>query len=177
MPLIAVVWCVVINHGAITCNRIDFLLLATQILAERNVLRFRAHGGSMYPFVRDGDVLQVEPVRLSSVRVGDVVLFQDAEDRLTVHRVIGMSRDGKGAALVTKGDSRYRPDWPVYAEQILGRLTSVSREGKTLYMSGGWRAVANRLWACLSPFSAQFHRLPTVARHAALKLLERAQGF
>lgn len=165
------------KHGAITCNRIDFLLLATQILAERNVLRFRAHGGSMYPFVRDGDVLQVEPVRLSSVRVGDVVLFQDAEDRLTVHRVIGIRRDRNRVALVTKGDSSCRPDSPVYPEQILGRLTSVSREGKTLYMSGGWRAVANRLWAWLSPFSAQLHRLPRVVGYAALKALDRAQGF
>ena len=81
------------NQGIANCKRADFLPLAAEILAEGRALRFKARGGSMYPFVRDGDVVHVKPVEGSAVGVGDVVLCRYGENRLVAHRVIGVSRE------------------------------------------------------------------------------------
>ena len=41
------------------CKRTDFIELSKEVLDKGGCLRFRAGGGSMHPFVRDGDFLVV----------------------------------------------------------------------------------------------------------------------
>lgn len=42
----------------------------------------------MYPFIKDGDVITVSPLRARGLRVGEVAAFRSGEDRLVIHRVI-----------------------------------------------------------------------------------------
>jgi hypothetical protein len=48
----------------------DFGALAAAILGTGGGLRFRARGGSMSPFIRHGDLLEVRPVDFSALRRG-----------------------------------------------------------------------------------------------------------
>ena len=43
-----------------------------EILGRGENMRFRASGGSMMPFLRDGDIVEIAPLR--KVDYGDVVL-------------------------------------------------------------------------------------------------------
>ena len=137
-------------------------------------MRFRAHGGSMYPFVRDGDVVEVKPVQAWAVGLGDVVLCGYGDDRLVVHRVIDVSKDNGRVALVIKGDSARQADKPVCLDQVLGQVIAIERGGRKLPLDGGLRRLANRLWARLSPFSPQLYRLPRRARYVARKVVDHA---
>ena len=128
----------------------------------------------MYPFIRDGDVVEVKPVEASEVGLGDVVLCRYGRDRLMVHRVIGVNRQNGHSVLALKGDSARHRDRPVYPEQVLGQLIAIQRGGRRLPLDGGLRGPANRLWAKLSPFSAQLHGLPRIIRYAARKVANHA---
>ncbi|MGB3905130.1 MAG: signal peptidase I [Anaerolineae bacterium] len=162
------------NREVIRCRGPHFFQLATGILAGGNVLRFRAHGGSMYPFVRDGDVVEVKPVQASAVGLGDVVLCGYGEDRLVVHRVIRVNRENGRVVLAIKGDSARHPDRPIYPEQVLGQVIAIERGGRKLPLDGGLRRLTNRLWAWLSPLSPQLYRLPRMTRYVARKIVDHA---
>ena len=128
----------------------------------------------MYPFIRDGDVVEVKPVQASAVRLGDVVLCRCGEDRLVVHRVIGLSRENGQVALAIKGDSAPHPDRPIYPEQVLGQVIAIERGGRKLPLDGGLRRLTNRLWAKVSLLSPQLYRLPRMTRYVARKIVDHA---
>ena len=96
--------------------------------------RGRSMGGTFRP----GDCLIVAPVSLADVRPGDVVVYRgpnhqgDAEE--FVHRVVATAPGG----LVAHGDNNPCPDIPlVTADNLLGRVTHVTRGGKTQPVHGG----------------------------------------
>jgi len=94
-----------------------------QGLKQGWVMRFRPQGGSMIPFLRQGDTVSICPGK--SCRPGDIILWQ-AGDALVLHRVVVK----KNGWLITKGDSLGRLDSPVPQEQILGRAVARERDGR-----------------------------------------------
>ncbi len=82
-------------------------------------MRFRVTGCSMWPAIRGGDVLELEPCTQPSP--GDVVLCL-TRGEFVVHRCLGRE-DGK---LVTQGDALQFPDGPLLPSAVLGKV--VSRE-------------------------------------------------
>jgi hypothetical protein len=95
------------------------LPLATDIiidlLSRGHAVQFRAHGDSMHPLIRSGDLLHVEPNR--DAKVGDVVLTL-ADRGLTAHRVIARNGD----LLITRGDNAPSDDSPIDISRVLGRV-------------------------------------------------------
>ena len=83
-------------------------------------LAFTVRGHSMEPAIRDGHVVQVEPVPASEIRVGDVVVFWTGTGYV-VHRV----REIRRGRLWTKGDANARRDtfW-VMPDKVVGRVIS-----------------------------------------------------
>ncbi len=110
------------------------LLDLMRAVLDRGVpFRFRARGGSMSPFVRDGDVVTVEPAA-APVRTGDIVAFVDpASRRLRVHRVAAT----RGDAFLLKGDNVEVPDGMVQRDGILGRVVRVERDGSPVRLGTG----------------------------------------
>ena len=53
----------------------------------------------MLPFIRPGDLLTVRPLEGQGPRVGDVILYQVAGQRLIAHRVIGVKGMGFTSAM------------------------------------------------------------------------------
>lgn len=95
------------------------------------MVRFTATGASMAPAIRAGDVLRVEPVAPTAVRLGDVVLYASLRG-LTAHRVVEAS-DSAGM-LRCRGDARGSELESVRTQEVLGRVTGVEA-GET------WRAL------------------------------------
>ena len=85
-------------------------------------MRFCPQGGSMVPFLRQGDIVSICPEE--SCRIGDIV-FCEVADNLLLHRVVAK----KGKWIITKGDSLGHCDVPVRRRQILGRAVLRKRGG------------------------------------------------
>ena len=119
--------------------------LAADILGQGSYLRFRAHGNSMAPFIRNGDIVLVEPKKASELHIGDIVFYRRAGGRHVAHRLIGKSGNDGSLVLITRGDNMRHLDASVFPEQVLGKVIRIEGQGRYLCIGGrvGW--VLNRL--------------------------------
>ena len=117
--------------------------LASELLGRGVPLRIKARGGSMIPFILDGDVVLVGPPGNSGILVGDVICYEKSPGTLFLHRVI--KRDGE--RFVTKGDALAFTE-VVFPGQVLGRVVSIERRGRVRRLDAArWR---NRVIAFFS---------------------------
>jgi hypothetical protein len=85
----------------------------------------------MWPTLRPGDQVTVEPATADDLRPGDWVLLQRHEG-LFLHRLLGFTKRG---ALLTKGDGHRAPDAPWPPQALRGRAVALSRQGRTILIS------------------------------------------
>ena len=101
--------------------------VCVELLLGGTAVRFRATGSSMWPTIRDGDVITVAPARPDDVAVGDVVLYR-APRGLTAHRVMKRLID-LPLAFRVRGDAPGSQDDTVAAGEILGTVGTIERDG------------------------------------------------
>ena len=123
------------------------LELLRGLLAEGFDVELRVTGSSMAPFIVGGDLVTVSPCKMSPrasvpIKIGDIVAFV-AGGRLVIHRLVARS----GGRLVARGDAAGRPDEPVEADDVLGTVTRILRDGRPRRRGLG---PARRLLAALS---------------------------
>ena len=96
-------------------------------------------GGSMYPTLRDRELLLLEPLCAGAPVRGDIVVFRSPRTGvLVVHRVLALLPAG----LLTRGDNNDREDAaPVAAERVSARVAAVCRSGRFRWCPGGWLGV------------------------------------
>ena len=116
--------------------------LVEELTARGASARFVARGGSMSPWIRDGDVVTVTPVTpggpAAPLRPGDVAAFRrPGSGSLTVHRLVRRSSGG----WIARGDRLAGEDGLVPDGDILGTVTKVERRGSEAYLPGGPAAV------------------------------------
>ena len=112
--------------------------LAADSLRSSGALRLQVTGWSMLPAVWPGDTLTVERANFNTVSEGDIVLFV-RESRLFVHRVTASSRRDGSWQLVTKGDAMPSPDAPISEAELLGRVSRIVRNGRSIEPSRSLR--------------------------------------
>ncbi len=155
----------------------DFVELAADILSKGDMLRFRAHGGSMYPFIKNGDIIKVKPMEASAIRVGDVIFYRSVRGRLFAHRVIKVDAQHGRVALVTKGDSVSSADPLVHPKQVLGQVVAIRRGERTIKLDRGVYRFINVLWARLSLYSPWFYPIFGRAKRGACKIADISRDF
>lgn len=134
---------------SIPCTSAAFAELSAAILGAGSGLRFRAHGDSMAPLLRDGDMLRVDPVEPGSVRVGDVILCCGEPGRILVHRVVRRMAGPDGYLFEIQGDGAARPDGAIPAERVYGRVVAIDRSGGRIRLdSWGQRRLGWALAQC-----------------------------
>jgi hypothetical protein len=145
--------------GKVKLNHSEFTQLSSEILDEGKILRFTAHGSSMAPFIRDGDILTVEPVDHTLLRVGKIVFYRTEGDSLIAHRIVGIQEDSEGILLKVRGDVSPGSEDVITLDKILGLIVSVARRGKEIRMSEGtWQSLGS-LWVYLYPFPFIAYRI------------------
>jgi signal peptidase I len=102
--------------------------LTTELLKQGTTVHFRPSGRSMYPSICEGELITVEPVRASDVKLEDIVLYQ-SERGLIAHRVVEIA---SSRLFQLRGDASLSCDEPVEAQQILGRVVGVKRNGRSI---------------------------------------------
>jgi signal peptidase I len=131
------------ESGVVLCGPQDFEDLSSEVLDSGKRLRFRAKGGSMHPFVRNGDLLLVEPVDGSAVKLGEVAFYRTENGGIAAHRVVGRHRSDGREFLATKGDAVRGTSHAVPCSEVLGRVVAIERQGAEVRLDGGRaRAVA-----------------------------------
>jgi len=100
------------------------------LLSGREVC-LTVRGGSMWPFVRDGDVLIIQPAVMDDLSVGDIVLTSCASG-VICHRVFEL----KDGTVRTKGDALVGLDPVVDSEGLLGRAVARKAGGRMRPLTG-----------------------------------------
>ena len=132
-------------------------------ISDRGSACLRALGGSMFPWIRPGDLLFVRKCEFDAASPGDVILFARG-GRFFVHRVLRrvLPSDAQShveaSALITKGDALDGEDLPVSAHQFLGRVIRIHRHRRHIDLQSLSRTLLARVLARLSPNSALFYR-------------------
>lgn len=93
-------------------------------------------GPSMYPTLKPGDGLKLEPYKNDSeVKIGDVISYPyPGRPHDVVHRIIKLKADG----VITRGDNNNKIDPYVVAyDDIIGKVTAVKRKSRFIAIIGG----------------------------------------
>ncbi len=129
-------------------KREDFASIAQEVLGRGRILKFKAKGGSMSPFIRNGDVVEVVPVK-GKMNLGDIILYHSSYGNPVVHRVIQRNKE----SIITKGDSVPNSDQPIFSKQVLGRVVAIEKNGWCIRLDRPMGRLLNILLATISPFS------------------------
>ncbi|MEA2162303.1 MAG: hypothetical protein QOK37_430 [Thermoanaerobaculia bacterium] len=70
----------------------------------------------MHPAIRDGELVDIVPCDVSTLRRGDIVLAAMTRG-LTLHRIVRISPD----SIITRGDNASGDDGSITSASILGR--------------------------------------------------------
>jgi len=92
-------------------------------------------GNSMFPTLREGDILKISPYKDRDIRVGDVVVFNSPYWKIPiVHRVVSFDKKG----IRTKGDNKIPiDDCILQPNKIIGRVVSAQRGKKEVKILDG----------------------------------------
>ena len=112
--------------------------LAGEVLRSSGTLRLQVLGWSMLPSVWPGDTLVIERADSNAVSEGDIVLF-GRNRRLFAHRVVAKPGRSGDSQVVTRGDAMPGPDSPVSADELLGKVSGILRNGKRIEPSRSLR--------------------------------------
>ncbi len=122
---------------SVTCAPSEFDVLVNELIGRGHGFRLSVSGSSMFPSIRDGDIVVVEPCDSRDLRLGDIVFYRRPRGH-TAHRLVGRC-DG-GANLITRGDALAPCDPVLSRSQVVGRVVVVER-GDRSYRAGTlcWR--------------------------------------
>lgn len=88
----------------------------------------------MNPFIKDGDVVTIKPIGKTKPRIGKVIAFiHPNTKRAILHRIVKK----KGGHYITKGDNTLEKDGQIPAQSILGLVSRVERNKKSVRLGLG----------------------------------------
>jgi signal peptidase I len=138
-------------------DSLNFESLARDILSSGNTLRFRARGGSMRPLIRDGEILEVAPIKNGELHLGDIVLFSDPTRNLMAHRLIHRFHHDGHSMLVLQGDANFTEDRPVSERLVIGRIIAVIRDRSSFAFSGPIHRVVGWIMILFAPLMKRIY--------------------
>jgi len=100
------------------------------LLSEGKTIRIKAHGYSMYPSIKPGSLILIEPLNIKGMpRPGEVIAVK-REAGLIVHRLSGIIKQNGVTLYIGRGDSNAYPDKPVKIDKIAGRVVRSEGTGE-----------------------------------------------
>jgi hypothetical protein len=96
----------------------------------------------MHPAIKEGETVTVAPLSSFDIKRGDILLYI-AGKKVIAHRVVSIKREKNDFAthskalngkhiFILRGDASLTCDDPVEAHQILGKVVSVERRGRSI---------------------------------------------
>ena len=132
----------------------ESVVLLKNVIEKKGYVHFPSEGFSMYPCIRQNDLCTFEKAPV--LKKGDIGLFHTKSGKLIAHRLIKTRYKNEQLHYIFKGDTNLCCDEPVTREQVIGKLTAISRKKqKKVYMA----APFDYIWCWLMlffPFSSRF---------------------
>jgi signal peptidase I len=100
------------------------------LLAEGKTIRIKAQGYSMYPAIKPGSLILIEPLRQKGKPVPGEIVAIKREKGLVVHRVMKRVIKNGITYYLTRGDSNAKKDNPVTIDKIVGRIVKSEPTGE-----------------------------------------------
>lgn len=101
-------------------------------------------GSSMYPTLKEPEVIKLKPYEDGKIRVGDVIFFlPPGKDKSVIHRVIKITNKG----IKTRGDNNsLDDDYFLQMKDIKGQVISVIKNDKERKIYGGFIGIIIGKW-------------------------------
>lgn len=129
------------------------LLSSIEALRQGRRASLKAFGGSMYPFIRNGECITIEPAMASEIRYGDIVLYRDPDGKVLIHRIVNIKNKDGERHLMTKGDAAGTSDGFIDPKGVLGRVVEIKKDAFSFSMDSGIARPVNILYTKLLPLS------------------------
>jgi signal peptidase I len=104
--------------------------MSIKLLAEGKTIRIKAHGYSMYPSIKPGSLILIEPLREKGKPVPGEILAIKRESGMVVHRMIKTVFKNNTTFYITRGDSNAYADNPMTIDKIAGRVIKSEPTGE-----------------------------------------------
>ena len=117
-------------------NQIIIKNIGFSLLAEGTTIRVRTDGYSMYPFIKPGAIILIEPLKEESVPVPGEIIAWKRESGFVVHRLVRIVKSENEVRYITRGDSCSFEDQSVSKEQIAGKVVRIETGSGKIKASG-----------------------------------------
>jgi signal peptidase I len=125
-----------LKMNKVSDNHIIVKNIGFSLLAEGTTIRVKTDGYSMYPFIKPGAIILIEPPKDESVPVPGEIIAWKRESGFVVHRLVRIVKSGNEIMYITRGDSCSFEDQPVSKEQIAGKVVSIETAAGKIKASG-----------------------------------------
>jgi hypothetical protein len=125
-----------------------------KLFVDKKMVTFTALGTCMYPCIRQGDIIYIQPKNVGEIQVGEVTVYR-RNNRLFSHRAIAKGIDEDRAYVITRPDTaKYGDDGPTFNGDILGVVAQLERRGKKLKPIKRHYNLIEKIWLglCLKCF-------------------------
>jgi len=100
------------------------------LLSEGKTIRIKAHGYSMYPCIKPGSLILIEPLNVRGLpREGEIIAIK-RENGLIVHRLFKIINKSGSVSYIARGDSNAYTDNPLKIDKIAGRIVRAETTGE-----------------------------------------------
>lgn len=107
----------------------NILPLSRKLLDNNYTVEIKAYGTSMYPFLKEGDILKIEKIPMAALLPSDVIVFE-RNDKWIAHRFISSTKKEGKIIIKAQGDSCLKYDEDVTDLNYIGKVTSRKRGSK-----------------------------------------------
>jgi signal peptidase I len=104
--------------------------ISLSLLAEGKTIRIKAHGYSMYPCIKPGSLVLIEPLKIKGMPVPGEIIAIRRENGLIVHRLSKIINKNGVTSYIARGDSNATADNPVKIDKIIGRIVRAETTGE-----------------------------------------------
>ena len=116
----------------------------SEVISSGKSIKLTVTGNSMFPlFTHERDTVEI---RKSPVyRKYDIILYTRSSGELVLHRIVKKKKD----FYCLCGDNQLVCEYPIYENQIIGKVVGFTRKGKQVSEDNFFNRLYSRFW-CLS---------------------------
>lgn len=136
-------------------------VLVKEALKRGFTIQVKVTGNSMYPSLKDNDVLTIKQIPHEQIKIGDIVIYSET-DGPTAHRVYRKLYVEGAPSFITKGDNSLILDCPIPHERIVGKAISVKSGSRITDLEKPLAKMWGALFSRLSFASAWIINAPSI---------------
>jgi signal peptidase I len=104
--------------------------ISITLLTEGKTIRIKAHGYSMYPCIKPGSLVVIEPLNIKGKPIPGEIVAIRRESGLVVHRLCKIIKKSGVTFYIARGDSNAYADNPIKIDKIAGRIVRAESTGE-----------------------------------------------